>query len=234
MSEAATRITSPTALPYLSIASAGSVIICSGWGAGCARSLQRGFDMFFWILVGLAVAAVLYGIMLFNRLVGLRNQVANAWKQIDVQLKRRYDLIPNLVEVVKDYMAYEQETLTKVVEARNLAMKANTGQPSAAVSQAEAAFSGAIGRLIAVAENYPDLKADANVQRLMEELTGTENKIAFARQFYNDSSMNFNNAVETFPSNLIAQQWNFMKADYFELPEAERAAVQAPVKVDLR
>ena len=156
-------------------------------------------------------------------------------KQIDVQLKRRYDLIPNLVEVVKDYMSYEQETLRQVIEARNAAQRINvTGTGSAAIAQAEGALSGAVGRLFAVAENYPNLKADTNVQRLMEELTGTENKIGFARQFYNDSAMALNNAVESFPSNLVAGQFGFQKADYFELPEAERAAVQQPIKVDLR
>ena len=189
---------------------------------------------FLWVLVGIAVAIVLYGIMLYNRLVSLKNQVANGWKQIDVQLKRRYDLIPNLVETVKDYMSYEQETLRQVIEARNGAMKANTGQPSAASLAAEGALSGAIGKLFALAENYPDLKANNSVSQLMEELTGTENKIAFARQFYNDSAMGLNNAVESFPSNLIATRYGFQKADYFEVPEGERAAIQAPVKVDLR
>jgi LemA protein len=188
-----------------------------------------------WILLGLVALAVVVAIVLYNRLVGTRNQVANAWKQIDVQLKRRYDLIPNLVEVVKDYMSYEQETLRQVIEARNNAQQVNaSGGASAAVSQAEGALSGAVGRLFALAENYPNLKADGNVQRLMEELTGTENKISFARQFYNDSAMAMNNAVESFPSNLLARQFGFQKADYFELPEAERAAVQRPVKVDLR
>lgn len=186
------------------------------------------------IIVGLIVAVALFAITMFNRLVGLRNQVTNAWKQIDVQLKRRYDLIPNLVEVVKDYMSYEQETLRQVIEARNRAQSANTGAVTQESLQAEGALSGALGRLFALSENYPNLKADGNVQRLMEELTGTENKIAFARQFYNDSAMGMNNAVESFPSNLVARQFGFAKAEYFELPEAERAAVQQAVKVDLR
>ena len=187
-----------------------------------------------WIILGLIIAIGLYGIMLFNQLVGLRNQVANGWKQIDVQLKRRYDLIPNLVEVVKDYMSYEQETLRQVIEARNRAQSANTGAATSASLQAEGALSASLGRLFALSENYPNLKADANVQKLMEELTGTENKIAFARQYYNDTAMRLNNAVESFPSNMIARQFGFQKSDYFEIPEAERAAVQAPVKVDLR
>jgi LemA protein len=187
-----------------------------------------------WIILGLIAAIGIFAVTLYNRLVGLRNQVANAWKQIDVQLKRRYDLIPNLVEVVKDYMSYEQETLRQVIEARNRAQSANTGAVTHESIQAEGALSGALGRLFALSENYPNLKADGNVQKLMEELTGTENKIAFARQFYNDSAMSMNNAVESFPSNLVARQFNFQKAEYFELPEAERAAVQQVPKVDLR
>src|SRR5262245_14928720 len=160
------------------------------------------------LLIGLGVLVViaLIVIVLYNRLVAIRNQVGNAWKQIDVQLKRRHDLIPNLVEVVKDYMSYEQETLKQVIEARNQAVKAPT--PAAAM-QAENALSSAMGRLFAVMEAYPDLKANQNVGRLMEELTGTENKISFARQFYNDSVMSLNNMVQSFPSNLIAGSFGF-------------------------
>ena len=165
--------------------------------------------------------------MLYNRLVAIRNQTSNAWKQIDVQLKRRHDLIPNLVEVVKDYMSYEQETLKQVIEARNQAVKAPT--PAAAM-QAENVLSGAMGKLFAVMEAYPDLKANQNVGRLMEELTGTENKISFARQFYNDSVMSLNNMVQSFPSNMIAGMFSFQPGTYFEVPEAETAAP----KVDLR
>ena len=181
------------------------------------------------LLIGLGVLAViaLIVIVLYNRLVAIRNQVGNAWKQIDVQLKRRHDLIPNLVEVVKDYMSYEQETLRQVIEARNQAVKAPT--PAAAI-QAENALSGAMGKLFAVMEAYPDLKANQNVGRLMEELTGTENKISFARQFYNDSVMSLNNMVQSFPSNLIAGMFNFQPGTYFEVPEAEAATP----KVDLR
>jgi LemA protein len=181
------------------------------------------------LLIGLGVLVViaLIVIMLYNRLVAIRNQTNNAWKQIDVQLKRRHDLIPNLVEVVKDYMSYEQETLKQVIEARNQAVKATT--PAAAM-QAENALSGAMGRLFAVMEAYPDLKANQNVGRLMEELTGTENKISFARQFYNDSVMTLNNMVQSFPSNMIAGMFSFQPGTYFEVPEAETAAP----KVDLR
>jgi len=181
------------------------------------------------LLIGLGVLAViaLIVILLYNRLVAIHNQVGNGWKQIDVQLKRRHDLIPNLVEVVKDYMSYEQETLKQVIEARNQAVKAPT--PAAAM-QAENVLSGAMGRLFAVMEAYPDLKANQNVGRLMEELTGTENKISFARQFYNDSVMTLNNMVQSFPSNLIAGMFGFQPGTYFEVPEAETAAP----KVDLR
>jgi LemA protein len=181
------------------------------------------------LLIGVGVLAViaLIVIMLYTRLVAIRNQVGNAWKQIDVQLKRRHDLIPNLVEVVKDYMSYEQETLKQVIEARNQAVKAPT--PAAAM-QAENVLSGAMGKLFAVMEAYPDLKANQNVGRLMEELTGTENKISFARQFYNDSVMSLNNMVQSFPSNMIAGMFGFQPGTYFEVPEAETAAP----KVDLR
>jgi LemA protein len=179
------------------------------------------------IALGVLVVIALIVIVLYNRLVAIRNQTSNAWKQIDVQLKRRHDLIPNLVEVVKDYMSYEQETLKQVIEARNQAVKAPT--PAAAM-QAENALSGAMGRLFAVMEAYPDLKANQNVGRLMEELTGTENKISFARQFYNDSVMTLNNMVQSFPSNMIAGMFSFQPGTYFEVPEAETAAP----KVDLR
>jgi LemA protein len=179
------------------------------------------------IAVGVLVVIALIVIVLYNRLVAIRNQTSNAWKQIDVQLKRRHDLIPNLVEVVKDYMSYEQETLKQVIEARNQAVKATT--PADAM-QAENVLSGAMGRLFAVMEAYPDLKANQNVGRLMEELTGTENKISFARQFYNDSVMTLNNMVQSFPSNMIAGMFSFQPGTYFEVPEAETAAP----KVDLR
>ncbi len=179
------------------------------------------------VILGVAAVVALGVVVLYNRLVAVRNQVDNGWKQIDVQLKRRHDLIPNLVEVVKDYMSYEQETLRQVIEARNQAVAAAT--PAAAMA-AETVLSGAMGRLFAVMEAYPDLKADQNVSRLMEELTGTENKIAFARQFYNDSVMSLNNMVQSFPSNLIAGSFSFKEGAYFEVPETEKAAP----KVDLR
>jgi LemA protein len=180
-----------------------------------------------WVILALVVAIPLWGVLLYNRMVGLKNQVQNAWRQIDVQLKRRHDLIPNLVEVVKDYMSYEQETLQKVIQARNQAVSASG--PEEAIA-AEGVLTGAMGKLFALMENYPDLKANENVSRLMEELSATENKISFSRQFYNDSVMAMNNGVESFPSNIISGLFGFKQATYFEVPETE-TAVPA---VDLR
>ena len=184
-------------------------------------------EIFGWVLVGIIVGVPLLGILFYNRLVGLNNQVKNAWRQIDVQLKRRHDLIPNLVEVVKDYMSYEQETLQKVIQARTQAVSAHS--PEEAIA-AEGVLGGALGKLFALMENYPDLKANENVARLMEELSATENKISFSRQFYNDSVMALNNGVQSFPSNIVAGMFGFREATYFEVPETETAVP----KVDLR
>jgi len=184
-------------------------------------------EIFGWVVVAIIIGVPLWGVALYNRLVNLRNQVKNAWRQIDVQLKRRHDLIPNLVESVKDYMSYEQETLEKVIQARNQAVSATT--PEAAI-QAEGILGGVMGKLFALMENYPDLKANETVARLMEELSTTENQISFSRQFYNDSVMSLNNAIETFPSNIVAGMFGFKTATYFEVPETE-VAVPA---VDLR
>lgn len=180
-----------------------------------------------WIGLGVIGAVVIWMISMYNGLVNLRNQVKNAWRQIDVQLKRRHELIPNLVEVTKDYMEYEQETLTKVIQARNGAV--NAQGPEEAIA-AEGILSGALGKLFALMENYPDLKANENVSRLMEELSSTENKIAFSRQFYNDSVMAMNNGVEVFPASMIANMFGFKQATYFEVPEEEKAVP----KVNLR
>ena len=179
------------------------------------------------IVIVVVIVAVLAG--MYNSLVKRRNQVDNSWSQIEVQLKRRYDLIPNLVESVKDYMAYEQETLTAVTQARAAAIDAGSQGPEAQ-AEAENMLTGTLKSLFAVAENYPDLKANQNVLSLQEELTATENKISFARQFYNDSVLTFNNKVQTFPSNLIAGMFNFTIRQFFEVPEAERAVPT----VDLR
>ena len=181
------------------------------------------------LIIIIAVVVLLVGgiIALYNSLVRQRNKVDNSWKQIDVQLKRRHDLIPNLVEVVKDYMSYEQEVLQNVTKARSQAMQASG---PAEAGKAENMLTGALKSLFAVAENYPDLKANQNVSQLQEELTSTENKIAFARQLYNDVVMNFNNKVQTFPSNIIAGAFSFKAREYFEVPEEEKEVVT----VDLR
>jgi len=181
------------------------------------------------IVLVVVVGAIVLLAGLYNRLVSLRNQVRNAWRQIDVQLKRRHDLIPNLVEVVKDYMSYEQETLRQVIDARGKAVMTEGKGPAAAMA-AEQGLTGALGRLFAVMENYPDLKANQNVSNLMEELSSTENKIAFSRQFYNDSVMSLNNAVETFPSNFIANTFGFKPEDYFEIDESARAVPKADLR----
>ena len=187
------------------------------------------------VLVGLAVFAVMIVAGMYNKLVALRNRFKNAWAQIDVQLKRRYDLIPNLVETTKGYLKHERGTLEAVIAARNSAASANTrvaanpGDPEAmkALTSAEGSLSGALGRLFALTEAYPDLKANTSMNQLMEELTSTENKVSFARQAYNDSVMSYNTGRETFPSNIIAGMFNFGPAELFavEKPE-EREAVK--------
>lgn len=179
------------------------------------------------IILGVLVLTVLFVVGMYNSLVKLRQQVKNAWSQIDVQLKRRYDLIPNLVEVVKDYMSYEQETLQKVIQARGEAMKATNISDRA---QKEGMLTEALKSLFALSENYPDLKANQNVMKLQEELTSTENRISFSRQFYNDSVMELNTKCEMFPSNIVANMFGFKQEEFFSIPEVERA----PVKVDLR
>jgi len=168
------------------------------------------------VLVVIAAAVV----ALYNRLVLLRNRVDNAWAQIDVQLKRRYDLIPNLLETVKGYAAHESSTLEAVIQARNMAVNA-TGV--AEQGQAENMLSGALKSLFAVAEQYPNLKADVSFQKLQDELTGTEGKIAYARQFYNDSVMTLNTAIQSFPANLLAGAFGFAAREYFEIEEAATA-----------
>jgi LemA protein len=183
------------------------------------------------VLVGLLVVVALIG--MYNRLVTLRNRYKNAFSQIDVQLKRRYDLIPNLVEVAKGYIKHERETLEAVIKARNAASAAGQqaakapGDPVAmtALGSAEGQLTGALGRLFAVAEAYPDLKANQNMLALQEELSATENKIAFARQAYNDSVMGYNTQREVFPTSLIAGAFNFQEAKLLEIEQpAEREA----------
>jgi LemA protein len=173
-----------------------------------------------WVVLGILVAAIVWVVWTYNLLVSLRHRIQNAWKQIDVQLKRRYDLIPNLVEAVKGYMKYEQETLEKVLEARAKALGARSVKESA---EAEDLLTQSLGKIFALMENYPDLKANQNVLRLQEELTTTENQIAFARQYYNDLVMTFNMRQEVFPSNLIANFFNFQPSEFFSVAEAEKA-----------
>jgi LemA protein len=175
----------------------------------------------------LIVVLALWFVKAYNSLVRLRNQIKNAWHQIDVQLKRRHDLIPNLVEVVKDYMSYEQETLTKVIEARGAAV---TARGAAAQAKAENVLTESLKSLFAVVESYPELKANQNVASLQEELTGTENKISFARQFYNDSVMTYNNTIQAIPSNFIASMFNFTQETYFEAESQDRAVPQASLR----
>jgi LemA protein len=177
-----------------------------------------------WALLGIIIVLVIWIISLYNRLIGLRNQVLNGWRQIDVQLKRRHDLIPNLVNTVRGAMEFERDTLTQVMEARARAVSA-TGPADAARKEGE--LSQALGRLFAVAENYPTLKANDNVKMLQEELTSTENKVGFARQFYNDISTRFNTSQQTFPSNMIASMLGFKPAELFELTAAAERQVPA-------
>ncbi len=176
-----------------------------------------------WIGIAFLVFLLLAIIGIFNRLVVLRNRCRNAWYQIDVQLKRRYDLIPNLVETVKGYAAHEKELFEKVTQARAQAIQAQGVKEQA---QAENALTATLKSLFAVAENYPELKANQNFMMLQEELSGTESKIAYARQFYNDCVMAYDNAIQTFPSNLVATIFGFQPAEYFEIEEGAREAVK--------
>ena len=169
-----------------------------------------------WVAIGIAVVVVFAVVGLYNGLVRLRNQMKNAWSQIDVQLKRRHDLIPNLVETVKGYATHERETLDSVTQARNLAQSA-VGQGAGAQGKAEGELSSALSRLLMVAENYPDLKANQNFLALQEELTSTENKISFSRQYYNDSVLHLNNKIQMFPSNVIAGLFRFVIGEFFEI-----------------
>lgn len=170
------------------------------------------------ILLLIIAALVIWAIASYNRLVSLRNQVLNGWRQIDVQLKRRHDLIPNLVNAVRGSMDFERDTLTAVMEARAKALTA-TGPADAA--QKEGQLTQAIGRLFAVAENYPTLKSNDNVKMLQEELSATENKVGFARQFYNDIATQFNTAQQVFPTALFASMFGFKPAELFEIADAQ-------------
>ena len=190
------------------------------------------------VIVGLAVVLALWGVGIYNGLVTARNAFKNAFAQIDVQLQRRFDLIPNLVETAKAYMSHERETLEAVVAARAaaqsglVAAKADPGDPGAMaqLAAAQGQLNAGLGRLLAVAEAYPDLKANQNMMQLTEELTTTENKVAFARQAYNDSVMAYNNRREVFPSSLLASAFNFAPAALLDIP-ADKAEVREAPKV---
>src|ERR1043165_6183148 len=181
----------------------------------------------FLVLLAIVVIVVLWVVSLYNRLVALRNRFKNAFAQIDVQLKRRYDLIPNLVETAKGYIKHERETLEAVIKARNsaqsaaLAAAASPGNPAAMqqLGQAEGALTGMLGKMFALAEAYPDLKANQNMLSLQEELSSTENKVAFSRQAFNDAVMDYNTRRESFPANIFAGMFNFGPAELLQRPE---------------
>jgi len=185
-----------------------------------------------WIVVGVVVVAVVFVVGIYNGLVTARNAFKNAFAQIDVQLTRRYDLIPNLVETAKGYIKHERETLEAVIAARNSAMaglkaaQASPGDPAAMkqLGGAESVLGAALGRFMAVAEAYPDLKANQNMMQLSEEITSTENRVSFARQAYNDSVMNYNNRCQVFPNNLIAAPFGFTVAQMLEIEKPEMRA----------
>jgi LemA protein len=190
------------------------------------------------VIVGLVVVFGLWAVGIYNGLIAARNAFRNAFAQIDVQLQRRFDLIPNLVETAKGYLRHERETLEAVIAARGAAVsglaaaKASPGDPAAMaeLAQTQGLLNGALGRLLAVAEAYPDLKANQNMMQLTEELTSTENKVAFARQAYNDSVMSYNNRREVFPSNIVAGMFGFAAAALLDIP-ADKAEVREAPKV---
>jgi LemA protein len=180
-----------------------------------------------YLVLGIIALVAIWVIAKYNSLITLRNQVENGWKQIDIQLKRRHDLIPNLVDTVKGYMEFEQDTLRQVIEARNAAVSA---RGIANVASKEGELTGVLSKLFALMENYPNLKANESVKQLQEELTGTENKVGFSRQFYNDIATKFNIAQQVFPANIIASIFSFVKAELFQV---ENAGERAVPRVDL-
>ncbi|MBP5406997.1 LemA family protein [bacterium] len=185
-----------------------------------------GIIAFLAIFLAVVAACAILLFTLYNKLVGLRNIVRNSWSQIDVQLKRRFDLIPNLVETAKGYMKHENETFVKVTEARAAAMSAINKGDVKEVGAATANLDSSLAKMMLTFENYPELKANQNFMSLQEELSSTENKIAFARQAYNDAVMIYNNAVEMFPTNIIAGMFSFKQSDFFEIED--KSEKQAP------
>jgi len=182
-------------------------------------------DITTWVAVGIVALVVIWMIATYNRMVTRRNQIDNAWSQVDVQLRRRYDLIPNLVETVKGYASHERETFEDVTKARQAGIDAGSVADQA---QAENMITAALRRLFAVAEAYPQLRATENFQKLQEELSGTESKIAYSRQFYNDTVLMYHNLIQSFPARIVAGMCGFQPRQYFEIEDAARA----PVKVD--
>ena len=178
-----------------------------------------------WVVIGIVGVVILWWIATYNRMIVLRNRIENAWSQVDVQLRRRYDLIPNLVEIVKGYAAHERQTFEEVTKARQAGIDARSVQDQA---MAENMISQALKRLFAVAEAYPQLRATENFQQLQEELSGTESKIAYARQFYNDTVLSYHNLIQAFPAKIVAGMGGFQKRDYFEI---EEEAARGPVQV---
>jgi LemA protein len=179
-----------------------------------------------WVILGLIGLVIIWAIVTYNRMIVLRNRIDNAWSQVDVQLRRRYDLIPNLVATVKGYAAHERETFEAVTKARQAGIDAGNVQEQ---GQAENLITGALRRLFAVAENYPQLRASENFMQLQEELAGTESKIAYARQFYNDSILGYHNLIQMFPANMVAGMGGFQQREYFEIEEPE---ARGPVQVE--
>ena len=178
--------------------------------------------LYFIIFIAIIVVIGFYLVSIYNSLIGLRNRVKNAWSQIDVQLKRRHDLIPNLIETVKGYMTHERQIMENITKYRSQAMEANTVGEKA---QAEGLLSGALGQLRVQVENYPDLKANQNFLALQEELTSTENKISFARQAYNDQVLFYNNKIQMFPSNIVAGMFSFKEEEFFEIEDQKEKEV---------
>lgn len=176
-----------------------------------------------WVLVIIVAIIIIWFIATYNRLITLRNRIENAWSQIDVQLKRRFDLIPNLVETVKGYAKHEKETFKMVTEARTLMMKSDSVKDKA---KADNMLTAGLKSIFAVAEAYPKLMASENFKMLQEELAGTESKIAYSRQFYNDNVLSLNQAIQQFPTNIIAGMFSFKERDYFEVAKAEKEAIK--------
>jgi LemA protein len=204
-----------------------------GYSCGKQKSAGRWIVTSFLVFLAIIVAVIAFGIAIYNNLVNLRNRVKNAFAQIDVQLTRRYDLIPNLVEAVKGYIKHERETLEAVIKARNAAVssldtaKADPSNAEAIkkLGAAEGLLGGALGRLFALSEAYPDLKANQNMMQFQEELASTENKVAFARQAFNDAVLSYNNAAQNFPNNVVAGMFRFESASFLDIDSEQKREV---------